>query len=207
MPLRPLLPAILLSLFMSIIVAVLAAGRASDMILGVAVGLFAAQMVFATVRTNTPFWQNAHIPPEEGGAAVVCAWRNTVLAALIYTWGASAMLAIYSLSGLIWRHWWQYGAAMALVATALFLYSNLLSNGPASYRKPAALKTLMSLTAAQGVAVTAAIIYLIISGKMLTPRSDWAANYIFMAGSIMLALLSIVSVMTYRAITARKPQA
>ena len=44
------------------------------------------------------------------------AWSNTVLAALVYAWGATAMFTIYSLSGLAWRHWWQYGAGMALLA-------------------------------------------------------------------------------------------
>jgi len=205
MPLRPLLPAILLSLFMSIIVAVLAVGRGSGFILALAVGLFGAQMLFAIVRTNAPFWQNAEFAAEEGGPAVACIWRNTVLAALVYAWGATAMLAIYSLSGLNWRHWWQYGAAMALVAAAVFLYANLLANGSPAYRTPRALSTLMWLTAAQGLAVVGALAYLILSSKMQTLRSDWAANYVFAGGSAMLALLSAVAVLTYRSILARSP--
>jgi len=191
---------------MSIVVGVLAAGRGSGFILALAVGLFAAQMLFAMVRTNVRFWQNDAQPSEDGSPAVACVWRNTVLAALIYTWGATAMLAVYSLSSLVWRHWWQYGAAMALVAVALFLYANLLSSGPQSYRTPRALATLMGLTAAQGVAVAVVLVYLIFWGKLLTPRGDWAASYIFAAGSIMLALLSAVAVLTYRAISSRPGQ-
>ena len=44
-----------------------------------------------------------------------------VLAALVYAWGATAMFAIYSLSGLYWRHWWEYGAGMSLIAGCILL--------------------------------------------------------------------------------------
>jgi hypothetical protein len=63
----------------------------------------------------------------------------------------------------------------------------------------------MGLTALQGLAVSVALVYLVFWGKLITPRGDWAANYIFAAGSLTLAVLSGVSLMTYRNLT-RRPQ-
>lgn len=193
---RALLPAILLALVMSIVVAVLATGRESGPTLALAVGLFVLQMLFAIGRTNAPFWGEA--PSEDQDpATVTCVWRNTVLAALIYAWGATAMLAIYSMSNLVWRHWWQYGAGMGLIALAVLAYAFLLS-GRGPLRAPKALDAMMGLTAAQGLATAVAFGYLVTSGKLLTPRGDWAANYIFAAGSFALAFLSLAAILTYR---------
>jgi hypothetical protein len=198
MPLRPLLPAMLLALVMSIIVGVLAVGRDSGFTLALAVALFALQMLFAMVRTNAPFW-HADANTETGRDAIIslCVRRNTLLAALVYAWGAAAILAIYSLSGLNWRHWWQYGAAMALVAAAVFVYAYLLTDEHGAYRAPKALNALMGLTVVQGLAVTGAFVYLVGWGKLVSQRSDWAANYVFATGSLTLAVLSLISVLTY----------
>jgi hypothetical protein len=207
MPLRPLLPAILLALVMSIVVGVLAAGRESGITLALAVSLFALQMFFALARTNAPFWRPDGEPPdpepEDGKQNIValCVRRHTVLAALVYLWGAVAILAIYSLSSLTWRHWWQYGAAMAVVSAAIFLYAHLLTAERGPYRTPRMLNILMGLTTLQGLAVVAAVVYLLASGKLFTSRGDWAANYVFAAGSITLAVLSAVSIITYLKLT------
>ncbi len=196
MPLRPLLPALLLALVMSIVVGVLAVGRNSGFTLGLAMALFALQMLFALVRTNAPFWSADAQPPPDMTIAL-CARRNTLLAALVYAWGAAAILALYSLSGLSWRHWWQYGAAMALVSAGVFLYAHLLTDEHGSYRTPKALNALMWLSVAQGIAVIGVLVYLVGWGKLFTLRSDWVANYVFATGSVTLAVLSGVSVLTY----------
>jgi len=196
MPLRPLLPALLLALVMSIVVGVLAVGRDSGFTLALAVALFALQMLFALVRTNAPFWRpDAELPQD--ATIALCVRRNTLLAALVYAWGAAAILALYSLSALNWRHWWQYGAAMALVALGVFVYAHMLTDEDGSYRTPKALNALTGLSVAQGFAVTGVLIYLVGWGKLFTPRSDWAANYVFAAGSVTLAVLSAISVLTY----------
>jgi len=196
MPLRPLLPALLLALVMSIVVGVLAVGRNSGFTLGLAVALFALQMLFALVRTNAPFWGADAQAPKDTIIAL-CVRRNTLLAALVYAWGAAAILALYSLSSLSWRHWWQYGAAMALVAAAVFLYAQLLTDEDGTYRTPKALNALMWLSVAQGLAVIGVLIYLVGWGKLFSMRSEWAANYVFAAGSVTLAVLSLISVLTY----------
>ncbi len=139
MPLRPLLPALLLAFVMSIVVGVLAVGRDSGITLALAVALFALQMLFALARTNAPLWSPTAETPKDTMIAL-CVRRNTLLAALVYAWGAAAILALYSLSALNWRHWWQYGAAMALVAIAVFLYAQLLTDEHGTYRTPKALE-------------------------------------------------------------------
>lgn len=200
------MPVILLALVVSIMVAVLAAGRGSGWTLALAVALFAVQMLFVALRLNAPFWGSSP-PATEGPATVACAQNNAVLAALVYAWGAIAMLAIYSLTPLWWRHWWQYGGAMLLIAGAIFLYAAAMAGGRAPYRSPRALEVLMGLTAAQGVAVVVAIFWLVLSGKISTPRDDWAANEIFMGGAAMLAMLSAVSILTYRKLARRQTPA
>ncbi len=152
------------------------------------------------VRVDAPYWR-AQVGELEDLSAVTYVWRNAVLAALVYTWGATAMFAIYSLSGLVWRHWWQYGGAMAIIAIGIFLYTYLLAAG--RFRTRRALAILMGLTALQGIGVGVAFFYLILSGKLATPRDDWAANYLFTAGSFSLLVLSIVSILTYRRLMRR----
>jgi len=200
MSLRPLMPVILLALVVSIMIAVLAAGRGSGWTLGLAVALFAVQMLFVSLRANLPYW-GASPPVEEVPAPVACAQNNTVLAALAYAWGAIAMLAIYSLTPLKWQHWWEYGAAMLLIACTIIIYANALTAGPASLRSPRALDILMGLTLAQGVAVVVAILWIVLSGKIHTLRGDWAANEIFIGGAAMLAMISAISIVTHRKLT------
>jgi len=201
-----MLPVILLASVVSIMVAVLAAGRGSGWTLALAVALFAAQMLFAALRLNAPFWA-AKPPATDVSPMVACAQGNAVLAALVYAWGAVAMLAVYSLTPLKWQHWWEYGTAMLLIAGGIFLYAHLLTAGHASYRSARALAILVGLTAAQGLAVVVALLWLVLSGKIYTPRGDWAANEIFIGGAVMLAMLSAVSVLTLRKITRRQTPA
>jgi hypothetical protein len=202
MPLRPMMPVILLAFVVSIMVAVLAAGRGSGWTLALAVVLFALQMLFVALRLNAPFW-GSKPPAAEATATVTCAQSNAVLAALVYAWGAIAMLAIYSLTPLKWQHWWQYGAAMLLIAGAIFLYAYVLTAGRESYRSARALEILIGLTTAQGIAVVVALLWLMLSGKIYTPRGDWAANEIFIGGAVMLAMLAAVSIPTLRTLTRR----
>jgi hypothetical protein len=203
MTLKPLLPAILLALVMSVVVAVLAAGRGSGATLAVAVGLYVVQVAFAAARVNTPFWQ-APAAGSAGEQRVACVWNNAVLAALVYAWAATAMFAIYSISGLAWRHWWEYGAGMSLFAVLLLLYTYALAAGQSALRSLRALNIIIALTAVQAGAMVMALLFLAFSGKMHTLRDDWAANYVFIAGSLMLLLVSITAVLTYRHLGQRR---
>jgi hypothetical protein len=196
-PLKPLLLAIVIALVASVLVMVLAAARDTRLVFALAATLFAVQMIFTTLRINWPLMRDGPAQSEEG-AAVASVLRNSVLAGLVYAWGAAAMLTVYSLSGLSWRHGWQYGAAMALIAIGIFVYTRWLSADNSGLRTPHALAAVTSLGALQGLGMIAALAFLLLSGKLATHKSDWAANDIFLAGSATLALLSLISVLTYR---------
>ena len=124
MPLRPMLPTVLLASVLSIVVGVLAAARGASVPLGLAVGLFAVQVLLTLWRINAPTWRAG--TPQTPAADWVLS--NTVLTAIVYAWGAAALFCIYGLSGLHWRHWWQYGAGMALLAGVALLCARHLAS-------------------------------------------------------------------------------
>jgi len=193
MPLRPMLPAILLAFLLSILVAVLAAARNAGMPLALAVSLFAAQILFAVVRTNAPAWRaDVALTPDASWA-----WSNSVLTALVYAWGAAAMFAVYSLSGLTWRHWWQYGVAMTVLAAVTLLCARLLAARRGPHATSKSMTILMGLTVLQAVGIGGGLVYLIASGKLMTHRPDWAANQIFAAGGVTLVLVSLASLLAH----------
>lgn len=196
MHLRPLFPAILLALVMSAFIGVLAAGRGSGAAMVLACAVFIVQVCFSIARVNAPFWKMGAAAVEED-LAVACVWNNAMLAALIYAWGATAMFAIYSLSGLTWRHWWQYGAVMSLIAVGILIYAQMLSAGRTTLHRRA-LNFLMGITTLQGIAAASALYFLLTSGKLYSMRGDWASSYVFLAGCLILVILSIVATLSYR---------
>jgi hypothetical protein len=193
MPLRPLLPAVLLALLLSTLVGVLAAGRGSGLTLGIAMALFGAQVVVTLFRINAPVWHG-----ETAADDTDWAWSNTVLAALVYAWAATAMFALYSLTGLYWQHWWQYGLAMALFAAAAFFFAAYLLGGHGPIPRAQALRILMVVTAAQAAAIIVGLVWLFTSDKLYSGKQDWAANHVFVSGGIVLAIISIVSLLSYK---------
>jgi hypothetical protein len=199
-PLKQLVLTIVMALVASVLVMVFAAARDARAIFALAATLFVVQIIFVTLRINWPLMRDGPAQGREGAvvASVLC---NSVLTGLAYAWGAAAMLTVYSLSGLSWRHGWQYGAAMALVAIGVFVYTRWLSADNSGLRTPRALAAVTSLGALQGLGTIAALAFLLLSGKLATPKSDWAANDIFLAGSVTLALLSLISVLSYRKLT------
>jgi hypothetical protein len=201
MPLRPMLPAVLFAFAMSILIGVLSVTRGASVPLGIAAGLFSLQVLVTLWRINAPLWSSdaAH------GTGADWAWSNTVLAAIVYAWGAAAMFTIYSLTGLHWRHWWQYGAGMALLAAAALLCATYLASGRGRYGRATSLNILMSIAAAQAVSVVGALVYLVATGKLDTPKSDWAANHIFIAGCVTIGIISIVSLLAHRRCAAALP--
>jgi hypothetical protein len=199
-PFKSLLLAIVIALLASLVVMVLAAARDARFIFALAPILFAAQIVFAMLRINGPLMRGDGAQNGDG-MLVTSVLQNSVLTGLVYGWGAAAMLAVYHLSGLHWRHGWQYGAAMALVAIGIFIYARRLNAGDSELRTPRALAAVTGLGTLQGLGLIAALAFLVLSGKLATPKADWAANVIFVAGSVTLALLSLISVLTYRKLT------
>jgi uncharacterized membrane protein YqjE len=174
-PLPPWLPgALLMAVFGQILGAKLTNG-------GMSIGA-AALMPLALIGAA---WRLNRSPFDDAEAA---ARHNGTLQA--YTWGvgAASMLGVYLLSGLKWQHGWQYGAGMALIALVALWFA----------RQPRWLNTVALVVALQGMAAAIGLAVLAGSGKLASVKADWAANIIFVAGGVALAVLSVMAVGAHR---------
>lgn len=122
---------------------------------------------------------------------------NATLMALAYAWGGLAMLCVYMLSGLSWRHGWQYGSGMVLIAAGLFAYARNVAKPGSTLATMWSLDLVAKLTGAQGLAAAVALAVLVASGKLATPKGDWAANHIFVAGGLAIVVLSAAAVLSH----------
>jgi hypothetical protein len=118
---------------------------------------------------------------------IATATHNAYLQALTWGAGAASMLGVYLLSGLRWQHGWQYGAGMALIALAALLYA----------RQPRWLNAVAGVVALQGAAAAIGLAVLAGSGKLASVKGDWAANIIFVAGGVAIAILSVMAVASH----------
>lgn len=192
MRLKRMLPILFLAGALSVGIAVLAAGRRSETTLALAALLFALQVVVVLLRINVPLWRS------KGGADAGWAWDNSVLTAVSYAWGAAVMLTVYPLGGLVWRHWWQYGLGMALLSAGTLVVAGYLVGMRQPHDNGHGLAMLMRMTIGLSVAVVASLIYLVTSGKLATPKDDWAANVVFIAGGVTVLAISLASLLSYR---------
>jgi hypothetical protein len=119
--------------------------------------------------------------------------RNAGLMALVYAWGAGAILGAYTLAGLRWYHYWQYGGAMALVATGLLAYAAALRSRESALATPAMLRTATGLALLQGAFAAGGLAFLAGSGKLAGTRPDWLANHVFLFGGIAVTALSAMA--------------
>ena len=165
------------------------AGAASNddrVVTAAAAGVFAAAVIVAALWINSRVWRRA---AQRFGAADASALhsRNTRLAALVYAWGSAALFAVYGLSGLTWRHGWQYGLGMALIAAGLMAYVRR-AGANAQAKNPPLWPALL-----HGAAAAGGLVYLVGTGKLETLKRDWAANDIFLFGGIAILALSIIA--------------
>jgi len=128
--------------------------------------------------------------------------RNTRLVALIYGWGAAAMLSVYTVSGLHWRHGWQYGLAMALIAAGLIWYVRALGHPGTRRAQRAGSGATRGLMLLHALAAAGGIVFLVASGKLSILKSDWAVNHVFVAGGLAVIALSLISARTHAALKA-----
>lgn len=189
-------PWLILALCLSVAVIVLGAGRGAQLLVGLSAGLFALVILVVGLRSNQPLW-SVQAARATDQAAIEAARFNAWLMAVAFVWGAIAMFAVYSLSGLRWQHGWQYGAGMALFSAFAYIFGLMLErSGPARHRQ--LLKSGLQLTMLQGIAAIAGLVFLIGSGKLETFRPDWAANQIFLWGGLAIVGLSAIAVTTQR---------
>jgi hypothetical protein len=125
--------------------------------------------------------------------------RTARLFSIGFAWGATAMFGTYSsgMTTLKWQHGWQYGAGMALLAGLCFAYAVALGrSGGGGARSARVQRAVMWLTILMGIGAAAGVAWLVMSGKIVTVRPDWAANYLFLAGGLAISTLSAVAVAT-----------
>ncbi len=195
MPLTDLLPWILAAIAASI--AAMVTGIMSDLpiLSWIAAGLFASSLVAVAIDINLPWWQ-----PDAGddpGAMFAAAIRNARLLVLGYVWGSLALFCFYRLVGLRWQHGIQYGAGMALIAWLILFYVHMLAQPDSKLRKPRYLTAAMMASVAHGVGALCGVIFLVGSGKIFSIKDDWAANQIFLAGGVAIAMMSAVSAISH----------
>jgi hypothetical protein len=191
-----LMPALIAVLLASAAVMWAAAGAGNRFLSLAAAGAFGTAIVLAALRTNMPMWRAA---PPLGCTPQLQAdamRRNARLAALVYAWGAAALFAVYMLAGLAWRHGWQYGSGMALIAGAFLLYVHAMGPGSA-LREPRALLHAAVFTVLHGLGALAGLGFLLNAGKLATVKGDWAANHVFLAGGAAIVALCLLTLVTH----------
>lgn len=156
----------------------------------------AIAVVASALHFNQPFWRR-HDIENAPHAAATAVHGSTLLLAMIYGWGALAMFAVYQVSGLYWRHGWQYAMAMALIALAHVYVAGRIAPDPAGSGTGKRLSRAVKGTAAQGIAVAAGLLWLAGSGKLATVKGDWAANHIFIAGGFAALCLTAIIIKTH----------
>lgn len=120
--------------------------------------------------------------------------RNARLIALVYVWGALAMLMLYQWTGLRWQHGLQYAYGMAAIGALIIIWVHSSVQPGSRLVTPPALALALKGTIAHAIAALAGLVFLIGSGKIMSVRSDWAANRLFLAGGIAVVGLSVIGV-------------
>ena len=196
MALEPFMPVLLAAMVLSVVAMVWAVGEQLTLVSGVAVAMLFVVVAISAMVFNRPFWQKT--ASDDGNLLVQAARGNAWLMVLTYSWGAIAMLAIYSLTSIWWWHSWQYGLMMAVLALLLIGFVALLgSERWALFRNAPMLDVTAWLSLAQAAAAGAGLTYLTTSGKLLQQRSDWPANHIFVAGGAAIIVVSLIAVYTH----------
>ncbi len=195
MPLTNVLPWIMTAIVASI--AAMVSGVAADLpaLSWTAAGLYVAALVAVALDINRPWWTQQSAVPDYD-SAVSAAIRNARLMMLGYLWGSLALIFIYRLTGLRWQHGIQYAAGMALIAWLIILYVHFVARPGSILRGPRALALATRVTLAHAAAALAGSMFLLASGKIHSVKGDWAANQVFLAGSVAVVALSLISAYT-----------
>lgn len=198
MSLQQLVRPLVLVLAASVVAIYVAALRGDQMMSIVAAAAFAIAAGAVALVTNVGVWrQSAAGAPTDAEAAGPALRRNLRLIMLVYAWGALALFAAYPLAGLRWQHGWQYGLAMALIALGILRHVHLMEPGQ-PLREPKAVVAASWLTGLHAMAAMTGVAYVLFSGKLGTPKSDWVANHAFIAGGLAVAVIGALALMTTR---------
>lgn len=188
MSLQPLIASVVIAVLLSAGGMAYGAATASRTLAASCAFAFAFFMFIVAWRVNRPAWLAGTSPAP--GVLFHTMRRNTRLASLTYGWAAAAFFAVYGLTDVTWQHGWQYGTAAALIAAGLLYYVRSMGDADSGTPPP------MILTILHGLAVLGGLAYLIMGGKLLTPKGDWPASYIFLFGGIAIVSICYIAFIT-----------
>lgn len=200
MSVQPFIPWLLTAFLPAVAGQVIGARIGSAWVSGTAALFLPAMSILVALKVNAPYWSE-RVDVSPSGMLADATRRNARLIAWTWGGGAASMLAVYLLSGLRWQHGWQYGGGMLLIACLVFLYSLSVGLPGSALRQPRLLAAAAMVTALQGIAAIGGIMILVISGKVMSPKADWAANIVFMTGGLAITVLSAIAVRTHASIS------
>lgn len=192
MPVKALLNRLVFAALAANIAMAFCAANGWRLLTGVPAALFAIYAVFEGMRVNRPVGLSQSAASVSGPALRAALSETSRISAMVFLWGGAAMFILYYGVGLSWRHGWQYGAAMVLLAAAHEWYARRMLAGEPRLTVPHVLHQTATLATVQALAIALALIWLILSGKLATVKDDWAANHVFLAGGAAIAALSIM---------------
>jgi hypothetical protein len=166
---------------------------------GAKMALFGAAAVFALAVMMAAARLPSLVRTAPGDTAYARAVAgSTRITAVLYAWGATTMLSIYRFTPVQWQHGWQYGAGMLLICLCLVAYLLAFDRQDSGLSQRPALDRIVALGGLQGIAASGAVVWLVLSGKLSSPKGDWAANAVFLNGGIAIAWISYLAVATHR---------
>jgi hypothetical protein len=167
-------------------------------------GAAAGGLMQVSLVVNLPYWRGVVGSEGSDDARVDAARRNARLIAIVYVWGAVALIAIYYLTRLSWYHAWQYAAGMALIAAGILAYVHVLGRQGSLLRQPFALQLVEALTALQVIVAAGGLGFLLGTGKLMTRKDDWAANDVFLMGGLAIIVLSVHALLSQQCLRRRQ---
>lgn len=191
MSLQSMIAYVVVPLVLSAAAMTYAAATNTRFIAVIAAASFAVAVLIVAGKVNKRYWR-AGAEPHAADSLFHTMRRNIRLAALTYAWAAAAFYSVYGLSGLTWRHGFQYGTLASLIAAVLLAYVHRMGQPPHDHPPH------RYLTIAHGYAIVAGLVFLVLSGKLASLRGDWAANLIFLFGGLALAGLITMAIRTQR---------
>lgn len=138
--------------------------------------------------------------PRDPDTMALSVVENARLTAIAYAWCGTALQAVYitPITGIRWQHSWQYGLALALMAIMTFAYATWAGQRRTASTRSRALSAAPLLAFIQSLLAAGIAAFLIVSGKLLTRRMDWAANQVFLFGSLAVLIVALMSLATLR---------
>jgi hypothetical protein len=186
----------------SLIAMGIAANRINKTVAMLAALAFAASIVVEGVRVTakSSVMQGSDAAAHRTAAQFWVLHETTFLSFLTCAWSAAALLIAYPIAGLSWLHGWEYGLFFALAAFGFGKYLQKLTKHDDEASKASAVALAAVLTIIQALAITATLVWIIVSGKLSTTRGDWLANDVFLASGCAALALSIVFLVRVRAL-------